>query len=77
MESIHPSTSSGEAQPAARRSSCYAQPAPADEVVMKRHEFLLLHARKGRHLACAERRLDRIEKRVARAVALGASRPLR
>lgn len=61
MESIHPSKSSGEAQPAARRSSCYAQPAPADEAMMEQLEFPLLRARKGRHLACAEcARLDRI-----------------
>jgi hypothetical protein len=61
MESIHPSETSLGAQSAVRPSSCYTQPAPADEVMMEQLEFLLLHARKGRHLACAEcARLDRI-----------------
>jgi hypothetical protein len=61
MESIHPSETSRQAPLATRRSSCYTQPAPADEVMMEQLEFLLLHARKGRHLACAEcARLDRI-----------------
>jgi hypothetical protein len=61
MESIHPSKTTREAQPASRRPSCYTQPAPADEVMMEQLEFLLLHARKGRHVACAEcARLDRI-----------------
>jgi hypothetical protein len=61
MESIHPSEKFTEAQPGVRRASCYTKPAPADEVMMEQLEFLLLHARKGRHLACAEcARLDRI-----------------
>jgi hypothetical protein len=61
MESIHPSETSMRAQPGARLASCYMQPAPADEVMMEQLEFLLLHARKGRHLACPEcARLDRI-----------------
>jgi hypothetical protein len=61
MESIHPSETPGEPQPQARRRGCYTQPAPADEVMMEQLEFLLLHARKGRHPACSEcARLDRI-----------------
>ncbi len=61
MESLQPSETSFEPRPAARLASCYAQPAPADEVMMEQLEFLLLHARKGRHLACSEcARLDRI-----------------
>jgi hypothetical protein len=61
MESIYPSETSIPAQPDARHASCYMHPAPADEVMMEQLEFLLLHARKGRHLACPEcARLDRI-----------------
>ena len=61
MESIYPSERSFATQLGVRHESCYTQPAPADEVMMEQLEFLLLHARKGRHLACAEcARLDRI-----------------
>lgn len=61
MESIYPSERSFATQLDARYATCYTQPAPADEVMMEQLEFLLLHARKGRHLACPEcARLDRI-----------------
>ncbi len=61
MESIQPSETSVAAQLGGRSESCYVQPAAADEVMMEQLEFLLLHARKGRHLACSEcARLDRI-----------------
>lgn len=59
MQTIHqlaPRTSA-EYSPA----SCYTEPAPADEVMMEQLEYLLLHARKGRHLACRDcARLDQI-----------------
>jgi hypothetical protein len=61
VESIHPSESPIGSQPGARSASCYTPAAPTDEVMMEQLEYLLLHARKGRHLACAEcARLDRI-----------------
>jgi len=61
MESIYPSERFIESQPAIGQASRYTQPAPPDEVMMEQLEFLLLHARNGRHLACSEcARLDRI-----------------
>jgi hypothetical protein len=58
MESIHPAI---KAQPEIRQASCYTEPAPADEVMMEQLEYLLLHARNGRHPECREcARLDRI-----------------
>ncbi len=43
------------------RPSCYVQAAPQDEVMMEQLEFLLRHARQGRHVSCVDcTRLDRI-----------------
>ena len=53
METFQQSEPAIEAQPGARLASCYAQPAPTDEVMMEQLEFLLLHARHGRHAACS------------------------
>jgi hypothetical protein len=61
VQSIYPSESPLETTLAVPRASPYTPPAPADEVMMEQLEFLLLHIRKGRHLACPEcARLDRI-----------------
>ena len=47
--------------PAVHQANCYLEPAPADEVMMEQLEFLLLHARRGRHVGCSEcKRLERI-----------------
>ncbi|HEX3879748.1 MAG TPA: hypothetical protein VHW24_22350 [Bryobacteraceae bacterium] len=60
MESIYSSMSSV-SQPEVRSACCYSEPAPADEVMMEQLEYLLLHVRGGRHLACPDcARLDRI-----------------
>lgn len=61
MPSLRPREIAEKFIPAVRQPSCYVEPAPADEVMMEQLELLLVHARKGRHLACAEcARLDRI-----------------
>jgi hypothetical protein len=61
MESIHATESPVESHPGIRFATCYTQPAPSDEVMMEQLEFLLLHSRNGRHVACPEcARLDRI-----------------
>ena len=61
MESITQSESQVEAQPALYSPSCYVKAAPYDEVMMEQLEFLLLHARHGRHVSCPDcTRLDRI-----------------
>jgi hypothetical protein len=61
VASIHQTEKSYDLQPGMRITSCYTEPAPADEVMLEQLEFLLLHSRKGRHLGCSEcARLDRI-----------------
>lgn len=61
MPSLRPRKTAEKELPAVRQSPCYVEPAPADEVMMEQLELLLLHSRKGPHLACAEcARLDRI-----------------
>ena len=61
MESLHPWQMDVKTQPVIRPASCYTEPAPADEVMMEQLEYLLRHARDGRHKGCAEcARLDSI-----------------
>ncbi len=61
MPSIRPSHTIHETRPTVSTGPSYTQPAPADEVMMEQLEYLLLHARTGHHLACAEcARLERI-----------------
>jgi len=61
LESLKPSESSVEPQPVLYHPSCYVKAASYDDVMMEQLEFLLLHARHGRHVSCPDcTRLDRI-----------------
>jgi hypothetical protein len=61
VETFQSSIMAVESQPGDLLASCSARPAPPDEVMMDQLEFLLLHARNGRHPACPQcARLDRV-----------------